>query len=204
MNTKHPNLRPTASQSKSQGASLIVVLMILTVVSIAGIAGVQISMLSERTSRADRDMQIAWQAAEAGLIDAENDIFGPGTSSRRALFTDPKDISGFENGCGSSGDSIGLCAMVSSGKPAWLQVDFEATTNSPKTTAYGHYTGKTMQVGPFGIQPVQAPRYVIEPIRDPEHRNLSDPNPPYIYRVTAMGFGPRLEAQAVLQMIYRR
>jgi type IV pilus assembly protein PilX len=189
--------------TKARGSSLIVVLIILTVVSIAGVAGVQISMLSERSARSDRDMQVAWQAAEAGLVDAENDIFGPGTSSRRALFSDPKDISGFVGGCGSSGNSIGLCAMVVSGKPAWLTVDFEATSSTAQTTEYGKYTGRTLQTG-SGIQPARSPRYVIEPIRDPADRDLSNPTPAHIYRVTAMGFGPRVEAQAVLQMIYRK
>lgn len=176
--------------------------MILTVVSIAGVAGVQISMLSERSARSDRDMQIAWQSAEAALIDAENDIYGPGTSTRRAVFKDSTDISNFVLGCGSSSDSIGLCAMVSTGKPAWLTVNFETTTNA-QTTKHGHYTGRILQTG-SGIQPFQSPRYVIEPIRDPADRDLSNPTPAHIYRITAMGFGPRVEAQAVLQMIYRK
>lgn len=202
--SKNSPLHPAPSlPAKHKGSSLIVVLMILTVVSIAGIAGVQISMLSERSARSDRDMQVAWQSAEAGLVDAENDIFGPGTSTRRALFNDPKDISGFAAGCGSTGNFIGLCAMVSSGKPAWLTVNFETTTTSAQTTQYGQYTGRTLQTG-SGIQPFQSPRYVIEPIRDPADRDLSNPTPAHIYRVTAMGFGPRLEAQAVLQMIYRK
>ncbi|MDZ7892004.1 MAG: PilX N-terminal domain-containing pilus assembly protein [Rhodoferax sp.] len=196
---RNPAQRSLAGQ---KGSSLIVVLMILTVVSIAGIAGVQISMLSERSARSDRDMQVAWQSAEAALVDAENDIFGPGTSTRRALFNDPKNISDFVDGCGSTANSVGLCAMVSSGKPAWLTVDFEATT-SARTTEYGQYTLRTLQTG-SGIQPFRSPRYVIEPIRDPADRDLSNPTPAHIYRVTAMGFGPRLEAQAVLQMIYRK
>ena len=49
------------------GASLIMVMIVLTIVSIIGVAGIQISLMSERGARNDRDQQIAWQAAEAGL-----------------------------------------------------------------------------------------------------------------------------------------
>jgi type IV pilus assembly protein PilX len=194
---------PLALRPKHRGASLIAVLMILTVVSIAGVAGVQISMLGERSARSDRDSQIAWQAAEAALVDAENDIFGPGTSTRRAVFGDTRDVSSFLPGCGNSGNSKGLCALVSSGKPAWLTVDFEVFSGTAATAAYGDFTGRSLQSG-SGIQPAQRPRYVIEPIRDPDDRDLSSPAPLNVYRVTAIGFGPRVESQTVLQMIYRK
>jgi type IV pilus assembly protein PilX len=41
----------------------------------------------------------------------------------------------------------------------------------------------------------------MEPIRDPGNRDLSDLS--YIYRVTAMGFGPREDIQAVTQIVFR-
>ncbi|MBC7719609.1 MAG: hypothetical protein H7Z77_07440, partial [Chitinophagaceae bacterium] len=53
------------NRKRQQGASLIMVLIVLTVVSLLGVAGIQISMMSERGARNDRDQQIAWQAAEA-------------------------------------------------------------------------------------------------------------------------------------------
>ena len=90
---------------KQGGASLIVVMIILTIVSMIGIAGIQISMMSERGARNDRDYQLAWQSAEAGLMDAENDLFGPGTSSRRAAFSPTMINAAFIDGCGTAGDS---------------------------------------------------------------------------------------------------
>ena len=53
------------------------------------------------------------------------------------------------------------------------------------------------------MQPYQVPRYIIEPIHDPNDRNLSSAGSAFIYRVTAMGYGPRQDIQAVVQMIYR-
>ena len=186
------------------GASLIMVLIVLTVVSLLGVAGMQISLMSERGARNDRDRQIAWQSAEAALIDAEFDIFGPGNPNpnRRKIFSDQtNDDAYFLDGCGTSGDYIGLCKLVNVGKPAWLTVDFTNVSTSAPTTKFGQYTGRAFQSGTAGIQPALPPRYVIEPIEDPE---AAVNGKGYIYRVTAMGFGPKKEIQAVIQMIFRK
>ena len=205
-----PKFRTNHPQS---GASLIMVMIILTVVSMLGIAGIQISSLSERSARNDRDYQIAWQSAEAALIDVEFDIFGPVASTRRAIFSPQTNIGAFGafgGGCGASGDSKGLCSMVVSGKPDWLTVNFETTGATAATAEYGTFTGRTFAAGSTGFQPSKRPRYVLEAIPD----NFGKGSPcrdvtssavcsAYVYRATAMGFGPRDDIQAVLQMVYR-
>jgi type IV pilus assembly protein PilX len=187
------------------GASLIMVMIILTVVSMAGIAGVQISTMSERGARNDRDYQIALQSAEAGLIDAEIDINGPGPSDRRHVFTSQAGIGSFLPGCGTSTVSQGLCSASTSGKPAWLLLDFTLTGDDARTTEYGTFTGQTFHAGSSGFQPSKKPRYVIEAIEDvTANRDLADGAPKkYLFRVTSMGFGPRDDIQAVVQMVYR-
>lgn len=191
------------------GASLIIVMIILTIVSILGIASVQISMMSERGARNDRDQQIAWQSAEAALMDAEIDMFGPGASTRRAgTFAPQTNLTSFIAGCGASGNSVGLCTIVSAGKPAWLTVPFNVTGSAAATAEFGAFTGRSFAAGGIGIQPSKKPRYVIEAIPDQfgagsTSRNLSSSEVKYLYRVTAMGFGPREDIQAVLQMVYR-
>ena len=197
---------PWTRSRHQRGASLIMVMMILTIVSLIGVAGIQISLMSERGARNDRDQQVAWQSAEAALLDAENDIYGPGASTRRATtFTTGTNLQAFKDDCGTSGNSIGLCNLVSTGRPTWLTAafDFAATGSSAPSTAYGTYTGRIFAAGGVGVQPAQVPRYVIEPIRDPADRDLGSSAPLYVYRVTAMGFGPRTDIQAVVQMIYR-
>ena len=204
MNTKRAKKLYDNNPRGMAGASLVMVLIILTVVSLLGVAGIQISMMSERGARNDRDRQIAWQAAEAALIDAEFDIFGPGNPNpaRRKIFSDQtNDDAIFTEGCGTGGNNIGLCKLVNTGKPAWLTVDFTAEGNSAPTTKLGQYTGRSFSFGSSGIQPSKPPRYVIEPIEDPESPTKSKT---YVYRVTAMGFGPRAETQAVIQMIFRK
>jgi Tfp pilus assembly protein PilX len=57
-------------------------LLLLVIVSILGVGAAQIATMGERSARNDRDMQVAWQSAEAALMDAEFDIHGPGTASQ--------------------------------------------------------------------------------------------------------------------------
>ena len=180
------------------GASLIMVMLILVVVSLLGVGSAQIALMSERGARNDRDQQVAWQAAEAALNDADFDMFST-TGTRRTIF-DGKTQSAFSSGCGTAGDSIGLCALNLTGKPAWLVADYLNVSSSAPTTKFGKYTGRNFAAGGVGVQPALAPRYVIEMVPDPIG-DKSDPT--FLYRVTAMGFGPRTDIQAVLQMIYR-
>lgn len=199
---KHALFNRPGRSGRQTGASLIIVLLLLVIVSILGVGAAQIATMGERSARNDRDMQVAWQSAEAALMDAEFDIHGPAASSRRAVFTDMANTNAFVSGCGSSGSSKGLCALETTGKPAWLTVDFTATTGA-RTAAYGEFTGRSFPSGVSGIQPAKAPRYVIEPIEDPSNRDASGGSARYIYRVTAMGFGPRADIQGVAQIIYR-
>jgi Tfp pilus assembly protein PilX len=132
------------SDPSQRGVSLIVVLLILVVVSVLGVGGAQIATMAERGSRNDRDMQVAWQSAEAALTDAEFDIHGPNTAAgnRRSVFKDMRDINLFVAGCGTSGTSKGLCTLVETGKPAWLTVDFTIDAATARTTALGTFTGR--------------------------------------------------------------
>lgn len=190
-------------QSPQRGASLIMVMIILTIVSMLGVAGIQVAMMGERSARNERDMQVAWQSAEAALLDAEMDLWNP-ASSRQSLFTPATNLVAFVDGCGIAGKSQGLCSLALSGKPAWLGVDFTVNTGSNiQTTAFGTFTNRNFAYGSTGIQPSKPPRYVIEPIMDRGYRDLGDAEPHYVYRVTTMGFGPRDDIQAVMQMIYR-
>jgi type IV pilus assembly protein PilX len=179
------------------GVSLIVVLMILIVVSLIGVGGAQIALLTERGSRNDRDMQIALQSAEAGLLDAVNDM----TTSSRSYIFDGENAVDFVTGCGTTAPSKGLCNdTLVGGKFAWKVVDFTDTSKNAPTVAFGEITGDSFASGGAGVQPALPPRYIIELVPDLTG-NQSEIK--YVYRVTVMGFGPRPDIQVVLQMIYR-
>ena len=217
--------RPTRSlpHVAQHGVSLIVVLLILVIVSILGASGAQIAMMAERGSRNDRDMQVAWQAAESALMDAEFDIHGVvkttakptlTENNRRYIFEDMLSDENFVQGCGSSATNKGLCLWQENSKPAWLSVDFTSNDANAKTVQFGDITNRAYSSSPsgtsLGVQPAKAPRYIIEALPDAVERaiGVSDPNssyqrPQFVFRVTAMGFGPRPDIRAVSQIIYR-
>jgi len=192
------------SRHHARGFSLVIVLIILSIVSLLGVAATQMTLLTERSSRYDRDWQIAYQSAEAALLDAEFDIRGPNTSAaKRVSNFAPTSLLGFTDGCGSTTADRGLCMPAAAGKPVWYRVDFTDTTNAAKTAEFGEFTGRTLDYGNTGVRPARKPRYIIEAVPD---RSPGGPAGAtrYLYRVTAMGFGPRDDTQAVLQMYFRK
>lgn len=198
-----------AVRPRQSGASLLMVMMILIIVSILGVSAVEIAMMSEKGSRNDRDSQVAWQSAEEALMDAEIDIRADGVtgavaSDRKGQFTN-ENKAAFLASCGdpTSGQSHGLCLPAISGKPVWLTTNF--TTSNSSTTEFGEFTHRAFDASSVGVRPSKKPRYMIEILDDPEaFGDLSIGKKKYVYRVTSMGFGPRDDIQAVMQMVFRK
>jgi type IV pilus assembly protein PilX len=205
MNAVPASQAPCGRPGRQRGFSMIVVLIILGILSLLGVAATQMTLLTERSARFDRDWQIAYQAAEAALLDAEFDIRGPNTSaaSRTSTFS-ATGLLGFTDGCGSGTADRGLCMPAASGKAIWYTVDFMDTgALSAKTVAFGDFTGRNLDIGTTGIRPARAPRYIIEALPDRTPGGSASAQR-FLYRVTAMGFGPRDDTQAVLQMYFRK
>lgn len=216
------------------GVSLIVVLLLLVVVSMLGLASMQIALVGERGARNDRDMQIAWQSAEAALVDAEIDLKGPNSAaqSRTGKILTAPHIP--VSGCDKTQDWRGFCApestvtssaggtVTAAKKPTWLTVDFTDTSTNAPSVALGTFTGRSYKnagnsLG-TGIQPALAPRYIVEDVSAADGANAGGgmvtatyksaattgkSAAERLYRVTAVGFGPRSDTQAVVQAIFR-
>lgn len=210
-------LKARASSHRPQrGMSLMMVLMMLIIITVLGVGAASLSLVNERSARNDRDSEVAFQAAEAALMDAEIDITGPNTNGNQRLcsFSDKDDISAFVPGCGGAGGSQGLCTASASGTaPAWLQVDFSVTDGSAKSVALGAFTGQTYMKAPIGggsASTARLPRYVIEAIPDnggyeaDQLASASSGKKKFLYRVTAIGYGVRDETQIVLQSTVRK
>ena len=229
MNTP-ASLRGSDCSRDQRGFSLIVSLLMLVVIIILGIGAANMALNEERGSRNDRDHQIAFQAAEAALKDAEEELLGPAGPRIACMATDPgvccnpadpanaifhgrsADVCfdgktgninglGFIDGCSTAAASPGLCEPSITATPIWLSVDFTDTSSTAPSVAYGRFTGNTYPFGGPG-QPALAPRYIIE--RVPKNNILGgSPVPPdqFMYRITAIGFGPNSNAQVVLQSI---
>jgi type IV pilus assembly protein PilX len=217
---KYHTIQAMRKMYDQRGISLIVVLLILVIVSLLGVASIQISRMATQSARNERDTQIAWQAAESALLDAELDILGmPSESAQKRGYnttdpTDPNnkinlfdrkntDISQFIEGCGNNKKNKGLCKITEGATPNWLSVDFLATSNQ-RYVSFGEYTARTFQAGEAGIQPAHPPRYIVELLDDPNIEHTKDvQHRKYIFRITAIGFGPNEKTQVVLQSIYR-
>jgi type IV pilus assembly protein PilX len=159
--------RPSRSVAlhRHAGFSLIVVLLLLIAVTVLGLGAAQLSVINELSARNDRDREIAFQAAEAALIDAELDVLGPNKhiAARLCLFNN-KDVAPFVPGCGGAGNNQGLCAPAKSGAtPAWMSADF--SPESKTSVEYGTFTGQKYVTG-TGATPATPPRYVIEVMRN--------------------------------------
>jgi len=192
---------------RQRGVSLVVALMMLVVILLLGISAAQIALQGEKVSRNDRDRQMALQAAEAALMDAELDIEGsPDAVKSRSKFFASDNILAFpETGCGSglSNTSLGLCAVAPDpATPVWQSIDFLDASDKASSVPYGHFTGYGFPSGD-GPLPAKLPRYIIEPMMF-SYKGHSAEKPEVFFRVTAIGFGMRDTTQVVLQTFYRK
>ncbi|MDQ7969465.1 MAG: PilX N-terminal domain-containing pilus assembly protein [Oxalicibacterium faecigallinarum] len=201
---------PSARPAQQAGTTLITTLLMLTVILLLGTASAQLALQGEKSSRNDRDHQIAFQAAEAALIDAEMDIqqSPDPLRSRSHLFVaeilqDEAVLAEGECGAGIQNAWLGVCRQLRmESEAAWKRIDFLAAGNATTAIPYGHFTGRSFQTG-IGTLPAALPRYIIEymPYRGPGH---SAEQVEYLYRITAVGFGVRETTRVALQSFYRK
>jgi type IV pilus assembly protein PilX len=202
---------PYGRSRGEKGASLIVVLLVLLVVTVVGISGAQLALLGERSARHDRDMQIAFESAEAAVVDAENDIRNRGTSGcgslRGSKFTTVDNMTIPLGSCLTTTGERGICAPAASPdlKPTWATADFLDESSGAPTAEYGDYTCSNFEIG-GGVKPARAPRYLVEVMKDvtPGGDASAPQASATIYRITAMGFGPRVDTRAVVQVEFRK
>jgi type IV pilus assembly protein PilX len=212
---RQPALTRQIGRRKSQqkGVSLIVLLMLLIASVFLGTSGAVIVLQAEKSSRVDRDRQTAFQAAEAALIDAENDIdTAPNAAGKvqrsypflpdSALGFAPSDDATTDCISGDTDPSQGLCRRVLNDTPSWRVIELADSSPNSKSVEYGKFTGQSFPVKKSGLSS-QAPRYVIEliPYNQP---GLNTEAKSYFYRITAIGFGADADTQVVLQAFYRR
>ena len=195
-----------------RGFSLITTLILLIIVTLLGVAASQLVLMSERGARYDRDYKMAYQAAEAALKDAEFDLAGPNThANQRMNYFAAKRNAGavgwVVSQCGTSGKLRGLCKAADKelNQPdVWLAswFDFTNSGSDAPSAQFGEFTGRAFPSGDSGVRPAQLPRYIIEEVDDNQAPGGATDR--ILYRVTAIGFGPKVHTQVVLQMIYRK
>jgi type IV pilus assembly protein PilX len=183
-----------------QGFALATALIMLVIVTLLALAGARMALDSRKVANNQRDRDIAFQAAEAALRDAEFDIEG---GTRMTAF-DAGAQSGFVKGsCGISGNARGLCETADgSNVPIWQTVNFDDVSGDAPSVAYGTFTNNRFSAG-AGLLPARLPRYIIEPMQltmEGTSAGVREKVP--FYRITAVGFGPNPTVRVMLQTFY--
>lgn len=177
-------MRPFKAKSGQRGVSLVVVLLFLLVMTILGITAVRTSNLEEKMSGNERDRELAFEAAEAALRDAERDILVNITVG--SPFSDP---------CVN-----GLCLTPGGGASVADTIDW----NSAVPREYGVNSG----AGAYAIALARTPRYVVELLPDmppPSGESLnmrSTATGGTPFRITATAWGRKQTTQVQLQVVY--
>ena len=172
------------------GASLIVALLFLLVLTILGLAVMRATTVEVRIVGFEQDRNVAFEAAEAALRDAERDLAVNG------IDTD----SPWEPDC--TGGGGGLCRPGNNATPLWESIDWTDENSRP----YGTQTG----LGAYPVNVSAAPRYIIEILP-----NLPPPVGSSMvtgarasttggtaYRITAVGWGRNAETRTMLQSVF--
>lgn len=168
-----------------QGAVLVTGLIFLVVLTLLGVSAMSVNALEERMAGNSRDLNIAFQAAESGLRDAELDIL-----------KNISPASGFDASC-----INGLCLPPTSSTPLAQSINWSDTSITRK---YGAYTG-TASLALVSSQP----RYIIELLStlpaSPGQSIATGIKPAssaVVYRISALGVGGRSESRVILQSLF--
>jgi type IV pilus assembly protein PilX len=212
-------IRVTRAGLKSQeGVVLIIALLFLILLTVIAISSSNLATVEERMARNSRDYNVAFQAAEAALRDAESDIRSDGLAP-----VTPQRISGstgFTAAC-----TNGLCGTSTGAElsPRPWENTGNYLADAVRSVGYGEQTGANplaasnqstetptrtppkVKVGGVSRQP----RYLIEALID-KTPGLStqgagygkNPNK-YVYRTTAIGFGTQAGTQSIVQGMYK-
>lgn len=186
------------------GMSLIVVLILLLLMSILGVTASQLSLLSNQATRYQRDFKVAYEGAQAALIDAIMDIE---RGERKEFFKAGSDL-GYSEDCGTE-DYLGLCTEYdSTGEPVlYKKIDLKTTD---RAVSYGHFTGRTFQSGTVGLKPAKSPAYIVQLIQNKAQFSGNEQSTPGVkpqsnlYRITAIGYGPSDKVFAIVQGEYSK
>jgi len=191
--------RLQSSRRHQSGMSLFPALMFLLVLAVLGVSALNSTVMQEKMVSNTKDANLAFQAAEAGLHDAEADV-----EKNKSVWTPTT----FTSSC-----SNGLCSPPSTW-PTPSSLDISKIidwSNTGLTRTYGSETAVSL------LPDVAAqPQYVIERIPPPPDLpatpgssvgigcGVSCPPPPggFVYRLTVLATGARPETRIVLQSTY--
>lgn len=173
-------------RARQRGATLLVALMMLVILAVLGITAIGTSTLEERMAGGAIDRKVAFEAAEAGLRDAE-----------RYVMNSVSPTMGFDAAC-----TNGRCLPSTVVAQVWETMNWMSGT----PIVYGALTGAPDLAGV-----TRQPRYVVELFADVPAAvgaGMAMGSKPSggmagtAYRITAVGWGKYPGTQVMLQSIF--
>jgi type IV pilus assembly protein PilX len=191
--------RSVSVRRRQGGLALVFVLVMMTIATSVAILTARITLLGERSSRNDRDRQVAFQAAEMALNDAELDIMDPATT--RGCKFGTADLIPNE-GCSVGG----FCGIKPSllNTPIYQDVNWDDESADRVYARYGEFTDRqdSLHAGIAG-GPAVLPKYIIVQTTMPAVVPYDGGNREYettsAYRVYALGYGVSKDTQVLLE-----
>lgn len=191
-------------------------MLFLIVLTVMVVSLMRTSILEEKMIANSRDWNVAFQAAESALRDAEREI----KDGIRVVGQ-----TGFLAGCSTTAGPRGaglclpnLCTDTSSSGdclPIWIDLDkkqgdtgWRNGASAGKSVAYGAGISGYKAAGTSLTGVAAQPRYIIEVLTVPDASSLKpppgQPAQKYVYRATAVGFGASTSTRVMLQGTYRQ
>lgn len=204
------NMTELRNTRRNQGIALVFVLVMMSIAMAMSVIAARITLGGEKSSRNDRDRQLAFQAAELALSDAELDIMDAKASTRGCLFGKDGALAAGV-GCSTTSDARGICGVdpADPDKPLYKVVDWTDTSSSRQYVEFGEFTARDsgLQIG-SGSGPAKLPSYIIVPTQVKPQLKSSDGKTlyqvPNAYRIYAIGYGTDINTQVLLEaQIYK-
>lgn len=162
--------------NNQRGATLIISLIILLVLALISVAGIRSAVLEERMVGNQRDVQLAFQAAEAALSHAEQVVAD--FSSTPLASDHPWLYNRADN------------------QPLWQQLDWQDTSQ------VGRYNGPAL--GQLAQQPRHVAELLMSVSANDSLEVGAVDDSQQLYRITARAVGQSPNAVVIVQSIYRQ
>jgi type IV pilus assembly protein PilX len=188
MNTiQRPRIR--SARRVQRGTALVTSLLLLLVLTIIGVTAMQMTRMQERMAGNTRDLNMAFQGAEAALRNGEDMIFAQPF---------PPDT------CTAAPCEYWAANASAVSNPETRDWTTWWVPNTDQYEANGNHAAPTRELTDLAADP----QFVVEYVTDvPDTLTKGDgslPTARYFYQVTAMSPGATLNAKTVLQSTYAR
>lgn len=189
------NGRTDISPQRQRGATLVIALIFLVLLTMLGVTVANNNSLQERMAGNTRQRDLAFQAAEFALKDAET-VIGDAASAENIYIQAV--IAGTLPLPARPGDLLLNGEVHANDAEYWKSTfDWSGAGSSTEVTAFSATAGDLV---------AENPRYIIEQMPTAA---IANPSPPpatityHFYRVTARGVGKDSNAAVILQTMYR-